>query len=237
MLLERRPIGEGVFLRGEALDAGIPRPGDRQAWFAAGDVAPRAPRRLRQRLTSGTELRRVEPHAPSWLEPSSGQARTDVVLACLALPEYGAADVGPGPDAGPPDATRRAGPVGRRRASASTRACCCRGRRRIADRRRSRDQRAPARRSTCTTVADGRASLCVVNDLLHRGPTTSRTLRQRYVDAWSSWPNTLKTDLVLRLADARIESVGRVANVLPVLAARPSAPVPQHQIRRRDTAT
>ena len=58
-----------------------------------------------------------------------------------------------------------------------------------------------------TTVAPLEASLCVVNFLLHDGLTDQRRIWERY-DAMENDPNTLRTGLVLRLADPRIESVG-----------------------------
>ena len=61
-----------------------------------------------------------------------------------------------------------------------------------------------------TTVADVEACLAVVNHLLHAGHTTLEQLAARYL-AMDQWPNTLHTDLVLRLADPRIESLGRLA--------------------------
>ncbi|WP_182524356.1 hypothetical protein [Nocardioides dongkuii] len=58
-----------------------------------------------------------------------------------------------------------------------------------------------------TTVTDVEASLAVVNHLLHCGATTRLALEQRYA-GMERWPRTLSTDLVLRLADGRAESVG-----------------------------
>lgn len=57
-----------------------------------------------------------------------------------------------------------------------------------------------------TTVVDVERALCVVNFLLHAGHTTQEQLRARY-QTMECWPNTLTTDIVLRLADPRIESV------------------------------
>ena len=47
----------------------------------------------------------------------------------------------------------------------------------------------------------------MVNHLLHEGFTTLAEVRQRY-ETMDKHPFTLATDLVLRLADGRIESVG-----------------------------
>jgi hypothetical protein len=59
-----------------------------------------------------------------------------------------------------------------------------------------------------TTVASIEAALVVMNDLLHRRETTPEALRARYDDGMDHWPSTLGTDLAIRLANPRIESVG-----------------------------
>lgn len=58
-----------------------------------------------------------------------------------------------------------------------------------------------------TSMASVEASLCVLDDFLHRGLTTPEALRERY-RTMSLWPGTLRTDVALRLADGRRESVG-----------------------------
>lgn len=58
-----------------------------------------------------------------------------------------------------------------------------------------------------TTVATLESALCVIEDFLHRGLTSASELRERY-QAMERWPHTLGTDLALRLADPRSESVG-----------------------------
>ena len=58
-----------------------------------------------------------------------------------------------------------------------------------------------------TTVTDVEHSLVEVDDLLHRKLVELAELRARYA-LMSQWPGTLITDLVLRLADGRSESVG-----------------------------
>jgi len=58
-----------------------------------------------------------------------------------------------------------------------------------------------------TTLGNAEASLCVANYMLHAGLTTSDELNIQYVDMnW--WPDTLTAEVVLRLADGRVESVG-----------------------------
>jgi hypothetical protein len=58
-----------------------------------------------------------------------------------------------------------------------------------------------------TTVASVEASLCVVDNFLHRKLTTAADLAARY-ELMTTWPSTLTTELVIRLADERHESVG-----------------------------
>ncbi len=57
-----------------------------------------------------------------------------------------------------------------------------------------------------TTMADVEAGLVQVNHLLHTGQTTPEEL-SAMCSRFASWPNSLRTDLVCRLADGRIESV------------------------------
>jgi hypothetical protein len=58
-----------------------------------------------------------------------------------------------------------------------------------------------------TTLTNVEHSLVEVDDLLHRKLVELAALRARYADM-ARWPGTLITDLVLRLADGRSESVG-----------------------------
>jgi hypothetical protein len=58
-----------------------------------------------------------------------------------------------------------------------------------------------------TTMANVEHSLVEIDNLLHRKLVEIAELRARYA-AMAQWPGTLITDLVLRLADARSESVG-----------------------------
>jgi hypothetical protein len=81
-----------------------------------------------------------------------------------------------------------------------------------------------------TTIADVEHSLVVVNHLLHVGHTTPEMLAARY-ETMSQWPNTLITDLVLRLADPRIESVGESRFFHLCFRHRLPMPTPQYEIR------
>jgi len=82
-----------------------------------------------------------------------------------------------------------------------------------------------------TTCASSEASLVVINDFLHRGLTTVVDLRRRY-GPMSQDPFTLKTDLVLRLADPRLESVGESRMLFMLF--RGGVPMPQPQYVLRD---
>ena len=85
-----------------------------------------------------------------------------------------------------------------------------------------------------STLASSEASLVVVNHLLHAGATTVDALRARYELGIDRWAHTLSTDLVLRRADGRCESVGESrfwhfchTSGLPL-------PVPQYVVREAD---
>lgn len=81
-----------------------------------------------------------------------------------------------------------------------------------------------------TTCSGTEASLIVINYLLHRGLTTLHDLRERYA-LMEHDPFTLKTDLVLRLADPRPESVGEIRTLFMLYRAGVPAPVPQYEVR------
>jgi hypothetical protein len=84
-----------------------------------------------------------------------------------------------------------------------------------------------------TSVTTVEAALVVVDYLLHRRLTTRRQLRARYA-SMTHWPNTLRTDLVLRLADGRSESVGETRSRELCRRQGLPAPTPQHPIRDHD---
>lgn len=77
-----------------------------------------------------------------------------------------------------------------------------------------------------TTVAGVEASLAVMNHFLHAGLTTRDRRRERY-EPMRQDPFTLRTDLVLRLADGRIESVGESRTFF--LCWRNGVPAPEPQ--------
>lgn len=84
-----------------------------------------------------------------------------------------------------------------------------------------------------TTVASTEVGLVVVNHLLHEGFTTPAQLAERYASMQRN-PFTLRTDLVLRLADPRIESVGESRTFC--LCWRHGIPAPEPQWVLRDAS-
>ncbi|MFB9314121.1 type IV toxin-antitoxin system AbiEi family antitoxin domain-containing protein [Nocardioides plantarum] len=86
-----------------------------------------------------------------------------------------------------------------------------------------------------TTVADVEPSLIVVNHLLHHALTTEAALAERYTAegaAMERWPHSLKTDLVLRLANPKIESAGETRTFM--LCFRKHIPMPEPQVEISD---
>lgn len=77
-----------------------------------------------------------------------------------------------------------------------------------------------------TTTCGTEVSIAVVDALLHAGHTTPELLGNRYA-LMSQWPNTLHTDLVLRLADGRSESVGETRTRYLCWRQGLPAPIPQ----------
>ncbi|GAA4375241.1 type IV toxin-antitoxin system AbiEi family antitoxin domain-containing protein [Nocardioides caricicola] len=94
------------------------------------------------------------------------------------------------------------------------------------------DVMAPTRMALeVTMVADVEASICVVSLLMHSGATTIQELRERY-QLMRHWPDTLRTDLVLRLSDKRFESVGECRTYY--LCFRQGLPMPEPQYEVKD---
>lgn len=58
------------------------------------------------------------------------------------------------------------------------------------------------------TLGSVEAALVVVNHFLHRGEVTLDEIESRYEQDMQRWPGALGTQLVLRLADGALESVG-----------------------------
>ncbi len=80
-----------------------------------------------------------------------------------------------------------------------------------------------------TTIAGVEASLVIVNRLLHAGALTPQQLADQ-VEAHRHWPNSLTSDLVLRLADPRLESVGEDRVSYLCYAQRLPRPEPQWKV-------
>jgi hypothetical protein len=81
-----------------------------------------------------------------------------------------------------------------------------------------------------TTMFDVEAGLVVVNHFLHEELTTPEALATRYA-LMDHWPNTLRTDLVLRLADGRLESVLETRFLYLCWRQALPQPVPQYEVR------
>ena len=73
------------------------------------------------------------------------------------------------------------------------------------------------------------ASLCVMNDLLHRNLTSIDALNAQYVDM-ANWPGMRAAEILLRLADPRIESVGETRTLYCCFRQGLPMPTPQVEI-------
>lgn len=78
-----------------------------------------------------------------------------------------------------------------------------------------------------TTVAGVEQSLVIVNGLLHSNATSADELWDT-ASALRHWPNSLRTELVLRLADPRIESAGESRTYF--LCWHEGLPLPEPQV-------
>ena len=214
-----------VFLRGEALAAGysereitqLVRAGEwqrlRRGAYVAATLWRDADESARHTLLADAVLK---------------QARTEVVLSHVsALPAYGAPlwnlklDV--------VHVTRRDARAGRHEAGVRQH----QGRLLEGDivERLGRDYTSATRTALdITTVTDTETSLCIVNHLLHTRQTTLEELASRY-EPMARNPYTLRTDLVLRLADARIESLGESRSFFMFWRHGLPAPEPQYVVR------
>ena len=82
-----------------------------------------------------------------------------------------------------------------------------------------------------TMVAGVEPSLVVVNHLLHHALTTEAALAERYTAegaAMERWPRSLTSDLVLRLANPKLESAGETRTFM--LCFRHHVPIPEPQV-------
>ena len=81
-----------------------------------------------------------------------------------------------------------------------------------------------------TLIGPVGAGLVVANFFLHRGDFTTEQLRERYARSMNTWPGSLSTDLVLRLADPRIASVGESRTYYFLWNYHYPRPDPQYEI-------
>ncbi|WP_323791888.1 hypothetical protein [Nocardioides sp.] len=80
-----------------------------------------------------------------------------------------------------------------------------------------------------TTISGVEAGLVQVNHLLHTGQTDPRQLAQMQ-ERLNLWPSTLNTDLVLRLADRKLESVLECRFFFLCFRYSVPMPIPQFEI-------
>lgn len=84
------------------------------------------------------------------------------------------------------------------------------------------------------TIADTETSLVHANDLLHRELVTPQSLRARYEKGIERWPGSFGTDLVLRLADGRCESVAETRFFYLCWRFGLPAPTPQLKVVKKN---
>ncbi len=90
---------------------------------------------------------------------------------------------------------------------------------------------APIRASLeATMLGSAEAGLVVVNHFLHRGDFDLESLRARYELSMDCWPNSLPTDLVLRLANPLMESVAETRTDYFCFMRGLPRPVPQYEV-------
>jgi hypothetical protein len=80
------------------------------------------------------------------------------------------------------------------------------------------------------TVSPVEVALVVVNHFLHQGLFTLDDLIGRYEDGMTQWPHSLRTELVVRLADDRPESVGESRTAYFFWKERLPRPIPQYEL-------
>lgn len=85
-----------------------------------------------------------------------------------------------------------------------------------------------------TTQAPVEVGVALANHLLHHGIVTMDQVVERYRQSIDHWPRTLPTDLVLRLADGRIESVGESRTYYFCFRQGLPLPMPQYEVRSPD---
>lgn len=81
-----------------------------------------------------------------------------------------------------------------------------------------------------TTVGCVEAALVVANHFLHAGAFTKEQLRARYANSMERWPYSLKSELVIKLSDSRIESVGESRTFYVLWTRHFPRPEPQFEV-------
>ncbi len=85
-----------------------------------------------------------------------------------------------------------------------------------------------------STLASTESAIAVANHFLNRGDfTPPAELRERYEQSMANWPGSAATDLLIRLADPRVESVGESRTMYFLYRHHFPKPVPQYEIRTR----
>lgn len=157
-----------------------------------------------------------------------GQAKAQVVLSHVsALPEYDAPTWGF--DLDDVHVTRTDGIRGRRAPGVQHHV----GTLRPADVLRINGVPAvtPARAALDTvTLGCSEASLVVMNDVAHRGLATLEELRDQYV-GMQTWPGMSAAEVLLRLVDPRIASVGETRTFWALYQQRLPRPVSQFEVK------
>ncbi|MDN4162116.1 hypothetical protein [Nocardioides abyssi] len=89
----------------------------------------------------------------------------------------------------------------------------------------------PARAALDTVMLGcSEASLVVMNDLTHRGLASEAELREQYVEM-QTWPGMSAAEVLLRLVDPRIESVGESRTFWALYQQRLPRPVSQYEVK------
>ncbi|QSR26729.1 hypothetical protein CFH99_13940 [Nocardioides aromaticivorans] len=82
-----------------------------------------------------------------------------------------------------------------------------------------------------STLASTESAIAVANHFLNRGDFTPVELRERYEQSMANWPGSVATDLLIRLADPRVESVGESRTMYFLYRHHFPKPVPQYEVR------
>jgi hypothetical protein len=81
-----------------------------------------------------------------------------------------------------------------------------------------------------SALGPSESAFCVLNDLLHRKLVTEAELRSQLVEM-ETWPGKTAAEVLLRLADGRMESVGESRTFWLLYHQHIPKPVPQHEVK------